>query len=113
MTTNSEPAPDITPIRRLIRTTVRLLRSSWVATGLGLTVGLALGTLVLVALLDLGLPLWTWFRLAALVAVVVPTVWALIAGVVRPLFRRLRPVQVARRIETHIPGIHNRLVSCI
>src|SRR6516164_6641119 len=102
MTPVSNGAPDITPIRRLIRRTVRLLRSSWVATGLGLTVGLALGTLVLVALLDLGIPLWTGFRFAALVLVVVPTVWAFVVGVLRPLVRRLRPVQVARRIETHL-----------
>ena len=30
-----------------------------------------------------------------------------------PLFRRLTAGHVARRIESHIPGIHNRLVSCI
>src|SRR5262249_39867252 len=39
--------------------------------------------------------------------------WAFFAGVVRPTFRRLRSGHVARRIETHLPGIHNRLVSCI
>jgi hypothetical protein len=105
--------PDITPIRRLIRKTLHLLRSSWVATGTGLTIGLGLGTLVALALLDLATPLWSSFRLVALIAIVVPTVWAFAVGIVRPLFRRLRPVQVARKIETHIPGIHNRLVSCI
>ena len=37
----------------------------------------------------------------------------LLTGVVWPLFRRLTPVMVARRIEKHIPGIHNRLVSSL
>ena len=32
---------------------------------------------------------------------------------IRPLFRRLTRVLVARRIEKEIPGIHNRLVSCV
>ena len=105
--------PDITPIRRLVRRTVLLLRSSWVATGMGLTLGLGVGTLVALALLDLALPQESGLRLAALVMVVVPASWAFVTGVVRPLLRRLRPVQVARRIEGHIPGIHNRLVSCI
>jgi len=110
--TNHAP-PDITPIRRLIRETVLLLRSSWVATGMGLTLGLGLGTLAAVALLDLAVPQGTGLRLAALVLVVVPAAWAFVTGVVRPLLRRMRPVQVARRIEGFIPGIHNRLVSCI
>ena len=66
------------------------------------------------ALLDLAMPLGSGLRLAALVA----GRGAGRLGVrrracVRPLVRRLRPVQVARRIEGHIPGIHNRLVSCI
>jgi hypothetical protein len=110
-------APDTTPIYRLIRRTRHLLRSSWVATGLGLTVGLLLGTLVGVVLLDLAVTLWPEadpvLRLTALLLIVVPATWAFFVGVVRPLFRRLAAVQVARRIESHIPGIHNRLVSCI
>ena len=113
MTDPIDPPPDVRPIRRLIRRTARLLRSSWVATGMGLTLGLGLGTLALVSLLDLAVPLAPLLRLLALVLVIVPAVWAFLAGVVRPLFRRLRPVQVARRIEAHLPGIHNRLVSCI
>jgi hypothetical protein len=110
---SGSPLPDIQPLYRLIRTTRSLLRSSWVATGLGLTVGLWFGALAAVALADLLVPLWPVFRLTGLLLVVVPAVWAFIVGVVRPLFRRLRPGQVARRIEKHIPGIHNRLVSCI
>ncbi|MDR3635188.1 MAG: hypothetical protein P4L84_15395 [Isosphaeraceae bacterium] len=111
--TRDDGPPDITPIRRLVHKTIRLLRSSWVATGMGLTLGLGLGTLAVLALLDLALPLAEGLRVAALVLVVVPAAWAFATGVVRPLFRRLRPAQVARRIEQHIPGIHNRLVSCI
>lgn len=111
--TTNNATPDITPIRQLIRQTVRLLRSSWVATGLALTLGLGLGALVAASLLDLAMPLVPALRVVALVVVVVPASWAFVNGVVRPLARRLRPVQVARRIERQIPGIHNRLVSCI
>ena len=111
--TTHEGPPDITPIRSLIRSTARLLRSSWVATGLGLSLGLLAAALVILSLLDLALPLGSALRFSALVLVVVPASWAFFAGVVRPAFRRLGDRQVARRIEGHIPGIHNRLVSCI
>ncbi|HWG45822.1 MAG TPA: hypothetical protein VN688_23880 [Gemmataceae bacterium] len=119
--------PDSRPLYRLIRRTRHLLRSSWVATGLGLSIGLGLGSLVVLTLIDLTVPIkpitWTLggqvipvaslIRLLALLLVVVPAGWAFFVGVVQPLFRRLAAVQVARRIESHIPGIHNRLVSCI
>jgi hypothetical protein len=119
--------PDSRPLHRLIRRTRHLLRSSWVATGAGLTLGLLLGALVSLAALDLVAPVkpltWTVFghvlpvdsllRLFALLLIVVPATWAFVAGVVRPLCRRLAAVHVARRIEDHIPGVHNRLVSCI
>jgi hypothetical protein len=125
--TLSERLPDTRPLHRLISRTRRLLRSSWVVTGAGLSLGLLLGALVLLAGLDLVAPLppytWTIFhrvipidgilRLIALLLVVVPASWAFLVGVVRPLFRRLASVHVARRIEQHLPGIHNRLVSCI
>lgn len=111
--------PDITPIMQLVRKTRTLLRSSWVLTGLGLTVGLLLGTLVAVTTMDLLIPL-DYFRslgsgprFVALLIVVVPAGWALLVGVILPLLRRLAAGEVARRIETHLPGIHNRLVSCI
>jgi hypothetical protein len=52
-------------------------------------------------------------RLVALMLVIVPASWAFFVGVLRPLFRQLAAVHIARRIEEHIPGIHNRLVSCI
>jgi hypothetical protein len=122
--------PDSRPIYRLIRRTRHLLRSSWVATGLGLSVGLGLGALVVLTLLDLTVPirpvvltfggyvvslapLATLIRLLSLLLIVVPAAWAFLVGVVRPLFRRLVAVQVARRVESHLPGIHSRLVSCI
>lgn len=105
--------PDITPIHRLIRSTRRLLRSSWVATGLGLTIGLLFAVLVAVAAVDVVFPLGEWPRLIALLLVVVPAGYALLVGVLLPLVRRLAAGEVARRIEGHLPGIHNRLVSCI
>ena len=105
--------PDLSPIRRLIGQVRQLLRTSWVATGVGLTLALGLGILVAVSLLDLALPLGTLWRLAGLVLVIVPSLLAAYAGVLRPLFRRLSNSGVARLIETHLPGIHNRLVSVV
>ena len=119
--------PDSTPLHRLIGRTRRLLRGSWVATGLGITLGLALGTLAVLAVLDLFVPLEPItlplagvvvpldpiLRCVALFLIVVPAALAFLQGVVRPLFRRLAPTLVARRIESHLPGIHNRLVSAI
>ncbi len=128
------PLPDAKPLYRLIRRTRRLLRSSWVLTGIGLTVGLVLGALVLTSLIDLVVPVWptarleipiwwgtaltipniaTALRVFALLLVVVPAGWAFLVGVVRPLLRRLSAENVARRIEAKLPGIHNRLVSAI
>ena len=100
-------------LERLIQTTRRLLRSTWVAIGLGVSVGLFLTTLVIVTMLDLAVPLWPAFRFVGLMAIAVPTIWAFVVGVARPLFRRLTQVTVARRIEQELPGIHNRLVSCV
>ena len=98
---------------RLIQTTRRLLRSTWVAIGVGVAVGLFVTTLVLVTMLDLAVPLWPVFRFVGLLVIAVPTIWAFVVGVARPLFRRLTQVTVARRIEQELPGIHNRLVSCV
>ena len=116
--------PNAGPLHRLIRRTRVLLRATRVATGMALTVGLLLGALALVAAADLLLPLLQFpywlahgcdvgLRLASLCLVVAPPAVALLAGVLFPLFRRLGAGTVARRIEAHIPGIHNRLVSCI
>ncbi|MGE0608203.1 MAG: hypothetical protein AB7O62_13995 [Pirellulales bacterium] len=105
--------PDTSPIERLIDNTRRVLRSSWVATGAGLTLGLLLGTMVAVALVDLLIPMWPIFRWLALALVLVPAGWAGYVGVFRPLARKLKAGFVARRIEKQLPGIHNRLVSCV
>ena len=116
--------PSAAPLHRLIRRARVLLRTTQAATGLALTVGLLLGAAALVVAADLLLPLLQlpyWFahgcdgglRLAALSLVVAPPAVAFLAGVVFPLCRRLTAGRVARRIEAHIPGIHNRLVSCI
>jgi len=111
--TEESPPPDLSPIRRLIGQVRQLLRTSWVATGLGLTLALGVGVLVTVSLLDLAIPLGTLWRLAALVLVVIPSLLAAYAGVIRPLFRRLSNSGIARLIESHLPGIHNRLVSVV
>src|SRR4051794_13512994 len=105
--------PDSRPLYRMIRRTRALLRSSWVLTGLALTAGLLLSAAVVTAVADLFVPLPTALRLPALLLIVVPSGLAFLAGVVLPLCRRLSNVHVARRIEDHLPGIHNRLVSCI
>ncbi|HVX61921.1 MAG TPA: hypothetical protein VHC19_14995 [Pirellulales bacterium] len=106
-------SPDASPVFRLIRRVRRLLRSSWMATGLALSLAMYLGVLLAAACLDLLAPLWPTMRLIALLLAVVPSVWAFVTGVVRPLFRRLSNAHVARRIETRLPGVHNRLVSCV
>ena len=100
-------------IETLIGTTRRLLRSTWVVTGLAVSTGLFLTLLLAVALLDLAVPLWPSLRLCGLLLVLLPTVWAAFVGVIRPAFRKLTQVMVARRIEQELPGIHNRLVSCV
>ncbi len=116
--------PDSRPLHRLLARTRRLLRITWVTTGLGLTLGLLLGTVALAAATDLVLPLESLFgsfalrldpilRTMALLLIVVPASLAFVQGVVRPLLRRLTPTRVARRIEATMPGIHNRLVSAI
>ncbi len=119
--------PDARPLHRLIGRTRRLLRSSWVATGLGISLGLGLLALSVLAVLDLFVPMTPItlpfvdvvvpvdpvLRCVSLVLIVVPTSLAFLHGVVRPLCRRLAPTHVARRIEAHLPGIHNRLVSAI
>jgi hypothetical protein len=105
--------PDARPLFRLVRRTRVLLRSTRVATGSALTAGLFLGALAAAIGLDLLIPLPTWLRLTALLAVVGPPLWVLGVRVARPLFRRMPEIAVARRIEGQLPGIHNRLVSCI
>ena len=111
-------ATDTSPIRSLVSRTRVLLRSTWVITGLLASFGLGLLLVVVLSLTDFVVSSaapseWTTLRALALVLLVVPTTWAVIVGVLRPLFRRLSNVLVARRIETQLPKIHNRLVTCI
>lgn len=108
-----QSAPDVRPIYQLVRRTRALLRSSWLIAGVALTLGLATGSLVVVTGLDLLWPLAPGLRLTGLLLIVLPTAWVFVMGVLRPMCRRLTPGGVARRIESHLPGIHNRLVSCI
>jgi len=110
----SQGAPeDPRPIFRLIAQVRRVLRQSWVVTGIALTVGVLAGAVALLGLADVAFPFGRALRFVALALVVVPTLYTLLAGVLRPFLRRLTEVQVARRIEKHLPHIHNRLVSCI
>lgn len=110
---SSGPHYDTGPLFRLIRRVRQLLRGSWVATGLALSIAIYLGTLLVLALLDLVVPFWPTIRAIARALIVIPTIWVFFSGVLRPLFRRLGNTQVARRIERYLPGIHNRLVSCV
>ena len=112
-TTNETTAPDPSPLFRLIARTRRVLRSSWVAVGVALTIGLGLGTLAAVTTVDLLAPLMPALRLIGLLLIVVPTVAALVLGVLAPLVRRMSNGWVARRIESKLPGIKNRLVSTV
>ena len=116
--------PDAGDLHRLIRRTRFLLRATRLATGLALTAGLFLGALAVALAADLLLPLLQlpyslmhgWdvdLRISALCLVVLPAAAAFLLGVLFPLLRRLTANQVARRIEALLPGIHNRLVSCI
>jgi hypothetical protein len=104
---------ELSRIESLVRRTRQVLRSAWVLTGAGLTLGLCLATLIITSVADLAVPMPELLRLMALILVVVPTGLAFIAGVVRPLVRRLSGNQVARRIEKHVPQIQSRLVTSL
>jgi hypothetical protein len=104
---------DLNRIDSLIATTRRMLRTSWLFTGVALTIGLCITGLVIAACLDLVMSLSIPFRAAALIAIVVPTVLALSAGVVRPAMRRLSANHIARRIERLVPQIQSRLVTTL
>ncbi len=105
--------PELSQIKRLISRTRRLLRSSWIATGTGLTIGLAMATLVATTMADLVVALPIFLRVLAFLIVVVPTLLALVAGVVRPAMRKLSTNLIARRIEREIPSIQSRLITAI
>jgi hypothetical protein len=112
-TENQSTVPDIGLLHRLIATTRQLLRATWTATGVGVTAGIGLSLLVLVSLADLATAFGEWLRLFGLLLVLVPSGWAFLNGVLRPLLRRMTSRFVARRIEANLPGIHNRLVSVV
>lgn len=104
---------DPMPVFLLARQTRRLLRFSWLVIGAGRMIGLFVGVLLASALIDIVSPLPTIGRLAAAIAVLVPSLAALVVSVILPQARRMPPVRIARLIESHLPGIKNRLVSCI
>ena len=106
--------PDIGPILNLVRKTRLLLRGSWGISGVAVTLGLASATLAVVTAGDMLVPLVSpWLRLVGLILFAAPTLVVFVRKCVLPLSRRIRDVEIARRIESHIPGMHSRLVSCI
>lgn len=105
--------PSTAAIERLISRTRRLLRSTWTTTGVAITCGVFVSALLFVTVVDLAMPLSRFLRVVGWLLVFVSGSSALVAGVFVPLLRRLTAVRVARRIESHLPGIHNRLVSCV
>ena len=107
-------APDIRPIRSLVRTTRLLLRSGTGLVGLGLTAGVAATALLVAVAADLLFPLvGPWVRVAGLLLVVTPTVVVFVWKGLCPFAHRLRDAEIARRIEGRLPGMHSRLVSCL
>ncbi|MBC8354899.1 MAG: hypothetical protein H8E66_23215 [Planctomycetes bacterium] len=104
---------NVDAIERLIARTRRLLRSTWTTIGLAITCGVFVSALLFVTVVDLAMPLSTFLRVAGWLAVVSSGAVAFIAGVLVPILRRLSAVKVAHKIESHLPGIHNRLVSCV
>jgi hypothetical protein len=107
-------APDIRPIRSLVRTTRLALRSGTGLVGLGLTAGVAATALLVAVAADLLYPLiGPWVRATGLAIVCVATVIVFVWKGLAPFARRLRDAEIARRIEGRIPGMHNRLVSCL
>ena len=105
-------APGVRPIRALVRTTRLALRSGTVLVALGLTTGVAAATRRAAA--DLLVPLVdSWVRATGLAVVCFATGVVFVAKGLAPFGRRLPDAEVARRIEGHIPGMHDRLVSCL
>ena len=102
-----------TAILNLVQRTARWLRLSWIATGLGLTLGVLAAVTVAAVALDLVWPLPVAGRWAALLVIIAATATAYGREVVRPVARRLTLAQVARRMEAFVPHIRNRLVTCV
>lgn len=98
---------------RLIVAARRALRSGWVLAGASITLALFCATLTATALLDMAAPLGTALRASALGLILLPTAWGFAMGVARPLARRLPASSVARRIEAHVPGMNDRLVTSV
>src|SRR5437773_1635679 len=89
---------ELARIESLIVSTRRTLRLSWMLTGAALCLGIGLATMTAAALLDLLVPLSMPLRLAALCAIVLPTLLTLVTGFARPAARRLSSNHIARRI---------------
>ena len=89
MTTDLRPdVSEIGLVHRLIASTRRLLRTTWTATGLAITLGLGLLLLVVVSLADLALAFRESLRLTGLLLVTVPSAWAFLTGFCARCFER-------------------------
>jgi 4-amino-4-deoxy-L-arabinose transferase-like glycosyltransferase len=103
----------VAELKRLIRTTRRRLRWSWLAAGVCLVVGLVAATLVIAVAFDLAFVLpdfgrWTVFGVAAGIAAVI-----FASRVLRPTLTRLPTPGVALRIERRTENMHNRLLTVL
>jgi len=109
----SARVPGARAILELVERTGRWLQVSWMATGLEWTVAALFGALVVTVVVDLLLPMGVGLRLLSLALVLALPAGVYVATVKRPMARGLTPSRVARRMETQLPGIRNRLVSCV
>lgn len=100
-------------LQRLVRTTRRRLRWSWLAAGVCLFVGLVAALLLVAVALDLAFVLpdigrWTAFLAAAAVGLFV-----FLSRILRPTLTRLPTPGVALRIERRTENMHNRLLTVL
>jgi hypothetical protein len=103
----------VAELKRLVRTTRRRLRWSWLAAGVCLFVGLIAAALVLAVAFDLAfvLPDFGRWIASALAAAIGLAVFA--SRVMRPTLTRLPSPGVALRIERRTPNMHNRLLTVL
>jgi hypothetical protein len=104
---------DTGPILDLVRRTGEAVRRHRLRTGLCLSAAFLFGVAAAATGVDLAAPLPRALRLVALLALIGPATAVLVARVVWPLRHPPTPTQLAYRMERLLPGIHNRLVSCV
>jgi hypothetical protein len=100
-------------LQRLVRTTRRRLRWSWLAAGACLLIGLVAAALLIAVAVDLAFVLpdvgrWVAFLVAATIGLLV-----FLSRVLRPTLTRLPAPGVALRIERRTENMHNRLLTVL